>query len=74
MNVSRVYLDGGLDAQALRSEVNIGNQALDAGPIINRSARHNSTEVHSQDPFSAVKFLFPLLGAAALAGELERRR
>ena len=74
VSVSSVNLGWRLDAKALRSQVSIGSRALDAGPVVNRGARHDCIQLHLQDTFSdrlsGVKFLFALLGFAALAGEL----
>ena len=74
LRISRVYLDGGLDAQALRFEGNIGSRKVGAHGAVNRGAGPDSIGVCIEEPFSgqfsSVKALFPMLGAAVLACEL----
>lgn len=74
LGVSRVYLDGGLDAQALRFEGNIGSRTVGVHGVIKRTAGPDCIGVCIEEPFSgqfsSVKALFPMLGAAVLACEL----
>jgi len=74
LGVSRVYLDGGLDAQALRFEGNIGSRTVGVHRIVQRFAGPDCIGVCIEEPFSgqfsSVKALFPMLGAAVLACEL----
>lgn len=69
---------GGLDAQALRSQVSLGRQALDGNPAVDRDSLDHHVQVQPQntssDRFSGIEFLIALLGFAALASELEGRR
>ena len=75
LGVSRVYLDGGLDAQALRFEGNISSRTLGVHGVIRRHSGPDCVGVCIEEPFSgqfsSVKALFPMLGAAILACELE---
>jgi hypothetical protein len=72
--VSRVFIDGGLDAQTIRLEGNIGSRTVGGSGIINHCAEPERTGVCIEAPFSgqfsSVKALFPMLGAAVLACEL----
>jgi Holliday junction resolvasome RuvABC endonuclease subunit len=74
LGVSRVYADGGIDAQALRFEGNIGSRTVGVSNVIKRHARPDCIGVCIEEPFSGqfsnVKALFPMLGAAVLACEL----
>ena len=74
LGVSRVYVDGGIDAQALRFEGNIGSRPVGVSNVIKRHARPDCIGVCIEEPFSGqfsnVKALFPMLGAAVLACEL----
>lgn len=74
LGVSRVYLDGGLDAQALRFEGNIGSRTVGVHGLIKHFAGPDCIGVCIEEPFSgqfsSVKALFPMLGAAVLACEL----
>jgi hypothetical protein len=67
-----VFIDGGLDAQTIRLEGNIGSRTV--GGIINRHAGPGCSGACTKEPFSAqfssVKARFPMLGAAVLACEL----
>ena len=69
----RVYVDGGIDAQALWLEGRIGSR-IALSKVIKRSAGPDCTGVCIDEPFSAqissVKALFRTLGAAVLACEL----
>ena len=74
LGVSRVYVDGGIDAQALRFEGNVGSRTVGVSDVIKRHAQPDCIGVCIEEPFSgqfsSVKALFPLLGAAVLACEL----
>jgi hypothetical protein len=74
LGVSLVYLDGGLDAQALRFESNISSRTVGGHGVIKRFAEPGCTGVCIEEPYSgqfcSVKGLFPALGAAVLACEL----
>lgn len=74
LGVSRVYLDGGLDAQALRFESDICSRTVGVNNVIKRHAGPECIGVCIEEPFSgqfsSVKALFPMLGAAVLACEL----
>ena len=74
LGVSRVYLDGDLDAQALRFEGNIGSRTVGVHGVVQRFAGPDCIGVCIEEPFSgqfsSVKALFPMLGAAVLACEL----
>ena len=74
LGVSRVYVDGGIDAQALRFEGNIGTRTVGVSNVIKRHARPDCIGVCIEEPFSgqfsSVKALFLMLGAAVLACEL----
>jgi hypothetical protein len=69
----RVYVDGGIDAQALWLKGRIGSR-IALSKVIKRSAGPDCTGVCIDEPFSAqissVKALFRTLGAAVLACEL----
>jgi hypothetical protein len=69
-----VFIDGGLDAQTIRLEGNIGSRTVGGSGIINHCAGPERTGVCIEAPFSgqfsSVKALFPMLGAAVLACEL----
>ena len=69
----RVYVDGGIDAQALWLKGRIGSR-IALGKVIKRHAGPDCTGVFIDEPFSAqcssVKALFRMLGAAVLACEL----
>jgi hypothetical protein len=67
-------MDGGLDAQTLRLESNIGSRTVGVSRIINRYVGPDCLRVRIEEPFSgqfsSVKALCPMLGAAVLACEL----
>ena len=68
----RVYVDGGIDAQALWLKGSIGSR-IALSKVIKRYAGPDCTGVFIDEPFSAqcssVKALFRMLGAAVLACE-----
>jgi hypothetical protein len=68
--------DGGLDAQALRFEGNIGRTTVGVHGILKRFAGSDRIGVYTEEPFSGkfsgVNALFRVLGAAVLACELAR--
>jgi len=70
-------MDGGLDAQTIRLEGNIGRRTLGASRIIVRCAGPECiggcVEELFSGQFSSVKARFPMLGAAVLACELAGR-
>jgi hypothetical protein len=70
-------LDGGLHAQAFRSEGNIGSPTDRASNGIDPPEDPECIDVCAKDPssgqFCGVKALFPILGAAFVAGELAGR-
>ena len=72
--VSRVFMDGVLDAQTVRLEGNIGRRTVGVSRIILRYAGPECIGGCLEEPlsgqFSSVKALFPRPGAAVLAGEL----
>ncbi len=74
LGVSKVYVDGGLDAQTLRFEADIGSRTVGVNNVIKRHAGPDCLGVCIEEPFSgqfsSVKALFPMLGAAVLACEL----
>jgi len=74
LGVSRVYVDGGIDAQALRFEGNIGSRTVGVSNVIKRHAGPDCIGVCIEEPFSgqfsSVKALFPMFGAAVLSCEL----
>jgi hypothetical protein len=74
LGVARVFLDGGLDAQTVWLEANIGHRTVGVAGVINRFAGPDSVGVCIEEPFSrqfsSVKALLPMLGAAVLACEL----
>jgi hypothetical protein len=67
-------MDGGLDAQTIRLEGNIGSRTVGGSGIIVSYDGPECTGVGIEEPFagqfSSVKALFPRPGAAVLAGEL----
>jgi hypothetical protein len=67
-------MDGGLDAQTIRLEGNIGSRTVGVGRIIVSYAGPECIGVGIEEPFagqfSSVKALFPMPGAAVLACEL----
>jgi Holliday junction resolvasome RuvABC endonuclease subunit len=75
LGVSRVFVDGELDAQTFRFERDIGSRTVDVHNVIKRHANPDCIGVCIEEPFSgqfsSVKALFPMLGAAVLACELE---
>ena len=72
--VSRVIIDGGLDAQTIRLEGNIGSRKVGGSVIIVSYAGPECIGVCIEElfsrQFSSVKALFPALGAAILACKL----
>jgi hypothetical protein len=72
--VSRVFIEGGLDAQTIRLEGNIGSRTVGGSGIIKHCSGPERAGVCIEAPFSgqfsSVKALFPMLGAAVLACEL----
>jgi hypothetical protein len=74
LGVARVFTDGGLDAQTIRLESNIGSRTVGVAGIINRFAGPDCVGVCIEEPFfgqfSSVKALLPMLGATVLACEL----
>jgi hypothetical protein len=70
-------LDGGLHAQAFRSEGNIGSPTDRASNGIDPREHPECIDVCAKDPssgqFCGVKALFPILEAAFVAGELAGR-
>ena len=75
LGVSRVFVDGGLDAQTVRLEATLAARALGVRGLIKRYAGPECVGVCIEEPFSgqfsSVKALLPMLGAAVLACELE---
>jgi hypothetical protein len=73
LGVSRVFMDGGLDAQTIRLEGNIVSRTAGVR-IITRNAGPERIGLCMEEPFSAkfrsVKALFPILGTAVLTCEL----
>ncbi|HEX7923675.1 MAG TPA: hypothetical protein VF583_22145 [Bradyrhizobium sp.] len=71
---SRVDLDGGLDAQALRFEGNIGGSTVGVHGIIKRFAAAdrvgNCVEEPCFERFASVKARFARLGPAVFSDEL----
>jgi hypothetical protein len=67
-------MDGGLDAQTIRLEGDIGRRAVGGRGIIVRSAGRECIGACIEEPFSgqfsSVKACFPMRGAAVLACEL----
>ena len=67
-------MDGGLDAQTIRLEGNIGSRSVGGSGIINRYAAPECIGGCNEESFSAqpssVKALLPTPGAAVLACEL----
>jgi hypothetical protein len=76
LGVSKVFVDGGLDAQTVRLKSNIGSCTLGVRGVIKRNASPDCIGVRIDEQFSAqfsgVKALFPMLRATVLAYELER--
>ena len=74
LGVGRVFTDGGIDAQTVRLEANIGSRTVGVAGIVKRFAGPDCFGVCIEEPFSrqfsSVKALFPMLGAAILACEL----
>lgn len=74
LGVTREFLDGGLDAQTIRFEADIGSRTLGVHGVVKRFAGPDCVGVCIEEPFSgqfsSVKALFPMLGAAVLACEL----
>jgi Holliday junction resolvasome RuvABC endonuclease subunit len=74
LGVSRIYVDGEIDAQALRFKGNIGSRTVGVSNVIKRHVGPDCIGVCIEEPFSgqfsSVKALFPMLGAAVLACEL----
>jgi Holliday junction resolvasome RuvABC endonuclease subunit len=74
LGVSRVFVDGGLDAQTIRFEGEIGSRTVGVHGVVQRFAAPDCLGVCIEEPFSgqfsSVKALFPMLGAAVLACEL----
>ena len=72
--VSRVFMDGGLDAQTIRLEGNIVRRAAGVRSIVTRHAGPERIGAGIEGPFSGkfrgVKARFRMLGAAVLAREL----
>jgi hypothetical protein len=73
-SVSKVFLDGGLDAQTIRFEGEVGGRTVRVNGIIQRFARPDCVGGRIEEPFSGqfsgVKPLFPMLRAIVLASEL----
>ena len=71
----RLFLDGGIDAQTHKLESTIGGRTVGVARLIKRHAQPECVGVCIEEPFSgqfsSVKALFPMLGAAILACELE---
>lgn len=69
-----MFEDGGLDAQTVRLDPNIGSRTVGVAGIVQRFAGPDCLGVCIEEPFSgqfsSVKALFPMLGAAILACEL----
>jgi hypothetical protein len=74
LGVARVFMDGGLYAQTVRLENNIGSHTFGISGIIQRCGGPDGVGFCIEEPFSgqfsSVKALFPMLGAAVLACEL----
>jgi Holliday junction resolvasome RuvABC endonuclease subunit len=70
-----LFVDGGLDAQTHKLESTIGGRTVGVGRLIKRHGNADCLGVCIEEPFSgqfsSVKALFPMLGAAVLACELE---
>jgi hypothetical protein len=70
LGVCRVFLDGGVDAQTVRLESNIGSRTVGVRNVIKRNAEPHCLGVCIEEPFSgqfsSCKALFPMLGAALL--------
>ena len=75
LGVARVFTDGEIDAQTVRLEATIGARTVGVSGIVKRFAGPDCIGVCIEEPFSgqfsSVKALFPMLGAAILACELE---
>ena len=74
LGISRVFIDGGLDAQTIRLEGNIGSRTVGGSGIIVRYAGPECIGGCIEEPFSgqfsSLKARFPMRGAAVLACEL----
>jgi hypothetical protein len=74
LGISRVFIDGGLDAQTIRLEGNIGSRTLGGSGIIVRYAGPECIGGCIEEPFSgqfsSLKACFPMRGTAVLACEL----
>jgi hypothetical protein len=72
-----VFIDGGLDAQTIRLEGNIGSRTVGVSGIIVSYAGPECIGGCVEEPFSgqfsSVKARFPMFGAAVLACELAGR-
>jgi hypothetical protein len=70
-----VFLDGSIEAVSQRFESDIRARTVGVASIITRHACADCLGVSIEEPFSgqfsSVKALFPMLGAAVLACELE---
>ncbi|GIQ78722.1 hypothetical protein [Bradyrhizobium sp. RD5-C2] len=71
---SRVDMDGGLDAQALRFEGNTGGGTVGIHGIIKRFAAADCVGICVEEPccgqFAGVKARFAMFGAAVFSDEL----
>ena len=71
----RLFLDGRIDAPTHKLESTIGGRTVGVGRLIRRHAQLKWVGVCIEKPFSgqlpSVKALFPMLGTAILACELE---
>ena len=69
-----MFIDGGLDAQTIRLEGNIGSRAVGGSGIIDGDAGPECIgvclEQYLSGQFSSIKARFPRRGAAVLACEL----
>ena len=72
--VSSVFMEGGLDAQTIRLEGNIGSRTAGVRSIITCNAGPERIGVCVEEPFSgqfrSLKTRLPMLGAAVLTCEL----
>jgi hypothetical protein len=77
LDVCSVLLDGGLDAQTIRLEGNVGSRTAGMRGVIERLAGPDCVGVCIAEPypgrFSSVEARFAQFGVAVLARELERR-
>lgn len=75
LGVARLFTDGEIDAQTVWLEATIGARTVGVAGIVKRFAGPDCIGVCIEEPFSgqfsSVKALFPMLGAAILACELE---